>query len=435
MVRPPAAASAPTADDPAAPPNTRVWHTTPEDHLHQILSFLLLDDLFSCAAACRAWAGPCRRSPHVDTGPRSLSNADVRKLLRLCGAHVATLRLQRAAKLDMDTLRLPFSGACPNLRELVVHKLHVISDAAALALEAVARHARHGSASGSAARASAESPAAKLSTAGCLTLESLDLGGTLFIDAETSRALAAAPNLKDLWLEGCRHLSDADAAHITGALDGLRRLRLCDCTALRDPHLASKRLELLHVSGCANLNTVTFATDALAELEANFCTQLTDTAVEDILEACPRLRVLRARGCAQLQRPNLRSESLVELDLQLCSQLSEPVVTCAALQVLELGMCRHLAAATLRLASIETVDLSMLPLKSLNLSGCRQLRSLNLSGCSSLLSYHLKMADCALLKVLDVCGSSVDLDGLDGAAGIEETRAGGQPLGWPDRMV
>jgi len=156
-------------------------------------------------------------------------------------------------------------------------------------------------------------------------LRVLRIRGTLFVNGSALAPLMVSPAMKYLQLEGCRDLKDADLAAAMQHLHQLHHLDVSDCTSLRRLHLgaagAQTHVVTLMGNHCVNLNGFAHAMPRLSQVDLQFCTGLSDTALEQLVSLCPSLRRLNLRGCSKLRSPDLHSSSVRTLDLSLCSGL------------------------------------------------------------------------------------------------------------------
>jgi len=181
---------------------------------------------------------------------------------------------------------------------------------------------------------------------------------------------------------------------------------------------------------CVNLNGFAHAMPRLSQVDLQFCTGLSDTALEQLVSLCPSLRRLNLRGCSKLRSPDLHSSSVRTLDLSLCSGLESPTMTLSSLTTLELGMCVRLASPTLRVASLPLLDLRNLPIHSLELHrDPHVLRSIDLSGCFNLKAEHIHVVS---LPVPDQDSLWLDApmaEAMDSGGGPAGAAAGREHIG------
>ena len=189
--------------------------------------------------------------------------------------------------------------------------------------------------------------------------------------------LSGAPNLKQLFLDGCTRLSN-----IHPSLGNLKQLILlhmrgCRCLNSLPPMINLEALETFDLSGCSKLKKFPYIVENMPHVW-KLC--LCETAIEDL-----SLLVIHSTG-------------LIELDLRDCKNLSSlPIAICSlmSLKTLNLSGCSKLDELPENLGKIEGLEV-------LNLSGTaitglpssivhlKNLKILSLSGCAGLSSNKLK---------------------------------------------
>ncbi|XP_050253162.1 disease resistance-like protein DSC1 isoform X2 [Quercus robur] len=185
--------------------------------------------------------------------------------------------------------------------------------------------------------------------------------------------LSGAPNLKQLFLDGCTRLSN-----IHPSLGNLKQLILlhmrgCRCLNSLPPMINLEALETFDLSGCSKLKKFPYIVENMPRLQR---LDLSETAIKDL-----SLLVIHSTG-------------LIELDLRDCKNLSSlPIAICSlmSLKTLNLSGCSNLDELPENLGKIEGLEV-------LNLSGTaitglpsslvhlKNLKRLSLSGCAGLSS-------------------------------------------------
>ncbi|RXI06269.1 hypothetical protein DVH24_018311 [Malus domestica] len=198
----------------------------------------------------------------------------------------------------------------------------------------------------------------------------MNLSGCEFL--EKIPDLSGSPNIKSLYLSGCKNLVEVDDS--VGFLDKLEVLFLSGCSKLKRfaTRLGLRSLKGLYLDGCTRL-------ERFPEIEKDKMKSLTHLNIgKSGIRELPSsiaylvgLTYLKAHGCELQNVPDLSGcPNIVELDLRDCTSLVEvddSVGFLDKLQTLKLSGCSKLTRFATRLG--------LRSLLSLSLRGCRRLES------------------------------------------------------------
>nr|WP_232086090.1 hypothetical protein [Candidatus Protochlamydia amoebophila] len=237
-------------------------------------------------------------------------------------------------------------------------------------------------------------------------IEELNFSRNAYLTDAHLLVLKNCKNLKALYLEGCKNLTDTGLAHLS-PLVALQHLSLFDCENLTDAGLAYlsplENLQHLNLShskhftnaGLAHLSPLA----ALQHLNLFGCENLTGDGLTH-LSSLVALQHLGLNFCRNLTDAGLAHlaplVTLQHLDLNFCDNLTDTglahLTSLVTLQHLNLGWCRNLTDAGL-------VHLSPLEnLQHLDLNDCYNLTDAGLAHLTPLVALqHLNLRRCRKL--------------------------------------
>jgi len=279
-------------------------------------------------------------------------------------------------------------------------------------------------------------------THGGAKLRYIAISGTLFCSYQNVlKSFTTFPNLKYIQLSGCKLLNDADVQHLintrtnqfqkTNTRDQLHTLSLSDSSQLVQPIIKFRILHSLDLSKCPNLKKLTNIDGCpnLLKLNLSYCTSLGDQAVSNILSSCPMLELLDLTACGGLKTLTLVSDSLKVVDLDMCPMLETVRISCDRLQALKISVCAKLKEFSFDGTLLKELDLSLLPMSELKIVAS-SLQNLNLSGCSKLNDSGLELT-CPKLQSLDICGTDLNSKYFQRISDEKiHITAGGTALSW-----
>ncbi|MCJ1432266.1 SCF ubiquitin ligase complex subunit [Xylographa pallens] len=233
-------------------------------------------------------------------------------------------------------------------------------------------------------------------------LLALDITGLHSITDLTVAALAHnCPRLQGLNITNCRKVTDASLVTLAENCKYLKRLKLNKCTMVTDESieafarrcpsmleidlqdcrfitdhsvtslmLGGRQLRELRLASCSNITDDAFLQlpshlryDSLRILDLTACHQLTDLAVERIIEGAPRLRILVLAKCVEITDRSVMAitklgKNLHDIHLGRCQQISddalkELVKACNRIRYIDLAGCHRVTdAAVEKLAQL-----------------------------------------------------------------------------------
>ena len=230
-------------------------------------------------------------------------------------------------------------------------------------------------------------------------------------------------SLENLYLEGCRELTDfatRENAIINLDLSSSQKLKKIDiyeCINLESVNLTgcyeleevriygAKKIRSLDLSSLSKLKKINFAyCESLETLNLRDCTSLEKIKYDDedsnfwgyILEGCKSLKNLDVRGCTELTELGLHQLPITNIDVSLCPKLEKLIISeCNAFENINLEEHEELKYLKLRKNSgIKKIELSSLPkIVYIRCSDCPNLETVNVTKCGFRGLHNLSSTD------------------------------------------
>ena len=299
-----------------------------------MLRYLGMDDLLSCAEACRVFTQWSRSIVRELKFRYDVSDADVAQI----AARYPNLRVVDLSGCDRitDVCIVALAGSCPQLKRvnLGAGGCKVFTNVSIVAL-----------ARGCPQLESVILKGCKLITdvsivalaRGCRQLKRVDLAHcTLLTDISITALAGNCAQLESVNLWSCQLITDVSMTALAGNCRQLQSLNLSNCWLITDvsvtalakwcPLLKSVNLVRCFLITDISVTALARSCPQLESVTLNWCTLVTDASVVALAENCPRLKsvglarcklitdvsiVALARGCPQLKRVCLLGCTLI----------------------------------------------------------------------------------------------------------------------------
>ena len=273
-----------------------------------MLRYLGMDDLLSCAEACRVFTQWSRSIVRELKFRYDVSDADVAQI----AARYPNLRVVDLSGCDRitDVCIVALAGSCPQLKRvnLGAGGCKVFTNVSIVAL-----------------------------ARGCRQLKRVDLAHcTLLTDISITALAGNCAQLESVNLWSCQLITDVSMTALAGNCRQLQSLNLSNCWLITDvsvtalakwcPLLKSVNLVRCFLITDISVTALARSCPQLESVTLNWCTLVTDASVVALAENCPRLKsvglarcklitdvsiVALARGCPQLKRVCLLGCTLI----------------------------------------------------------------------------------------------------------------------------
>ena len=260
---------------------------------------------------------------------------------------------------------------------------------------------------------------------GCTSLKEIEAG-------------AFPESLENLYLEGCRELTDFATREnaITNLdfssfqklkeidiykCDNLESVNLTGCYELKEVSIRySKKIRSIDLSSHSKLKEIDFAhCESLETLNLRDCTSLEKINYDDedsnfwgcILEGCKSLKNLDVRGCTELTELGLHQLPITNIDVSLCPKLEKLIISeCNAFENINLEEHEELKYLKLRKNSgIKKIELSSLPkIVYIRCSDCPNLETVNVTKCGFRGLHNFSSTDAS--DLFTNCGALQDVN-------------------------
>lgn len=199
---------------------------------------------------------------------------------------------------------------------------------------------------------------------GCHDLRALHLAGCRFVSDALLKALSEnCHNLEELALQGCTNITDSG---ITILVEGCHRMK----------HLDINKCSNIGNIGIFNVSRVCSAT--LKTLKMLDCYRIGDESISNLAKYCKNLETLIIGGCRDISDEsmillaNACNNSLRRLRMDWCLNISDAsldniLLQCRKLEVLDIGCCEEVTDAAFQQLGNEGCKLA---LKILKVSNC-----------------------------------------------------------------
>lgn len=148
----------------------------------------------------------------------------------------------------------------------------------------------------------------------------------------------SCPSMLEVDLQQCDNITDASVHALLSYGPSIRELRLSQCTNITDNAFLQLprglRLESLRI------------------IDLTACTELTDAAVEKLIDAAPRLRIIVLAKCSNITDRSVQAicklgKNLHDIHLGRCNQISDDalkklVASCNRIRYIDLAACSHI---------------------------------------------------------------------------------------------
>ena len=263
-----------------------------------------------------------------------------------------------------------------------------------------------------------------------LELNKIQLTGAVQISDNGIEVLVrSCPNLTSVNLSGCGSVTDAGIVFLTERCQKLQSLLLSGIavsdhalvTLSMNNHGLLREIDLscCRPSGEPNLSNV-----VLMEASSTYCL-ITDGGLMKLVEGCPQLESISLAFCRTITGLAIahmaqHCSRLISINLSECYMIGDDgfcaiAQRCQGLQIAELSNCPGLSNAAIQ-------QLLKLPLRSLNVSGCRDITDGSLAGvhCPTLERINMNNIDnltdtvltamsdgCSALKEIEIAGAGI----------------------------
>ena len=263
-----------------------------------------------------------------------------------------------------------------------------------------------------------------------IELDKIQLTGAVLItDNGIEMLVRSCPNLTSVNLSGCGKVTDAGIVYLTERCQKLQSLLLSGIT-VSDHALATLSisnhglLREIDLSCCRPSGEPNLSNVVLMENSQTHCL-ITDGGLMKLAEGCPQLESISLAFCRTITGHSIAHMAqhcprLISINFSECYLISDDgfcaiAQRCQGLQIAELSNCPGLSNAAVQ-------QLLKLSLRSLNVSGCRDLTDGLLAGvhCPSLERINMNNIDgltdavltamsdgCPALKEIEIAGASI----------------------------
>lgn len=192
--------------------------------------------------------------------------------------------------------------------------------------------------------------------------------------------------------------------------NNFRSVNVKGCTALSELYVCVNQLETINIEGCHNIKKISASSNLFTLIDV-----ANKSKLETLYLPNSRLTSLNVKGCTALRELTFTKKgSVANLDLSDCTNLTKLI--CYGNKIESLDLSKNVKLKILTLAETDGSGSYTNPLKSLNISGCKQLESYDFIASFPSLE-TLNISNCGL--------SSIDLSKNTKLTKLE---AGGQLL-------
>lgn len=174
--------------------------------------------------------------------------------------------------------------------------------------------------------------------------------------------------------------------------NNFKSVNLKGCTALVWLYVCVNQIETINIEGCNNVEKISASSNLFTSIDV-----ANKSKLQSLYLPNSRLTSLNVRGCTSLKELTFTKRgSVANLDLSDCPELTK--LLCFGNKIESLDLSKNVKLKTLVLADMDGSGSYTNPLKSLNISGCKQLGSYDFIGLFPNLE-TLNISNCGLRHI------------------------------------